>query len=77
MTAHSIAEVTKRFGPLDTELLLGKVSLEVSEGQVIALLEMSGCGKTGKYNRETTAEGAREQIDLVHPELLEKAKALL
>lgn len=46
MTAISIADVSKRFGPQGTDPVLGQINLEIPEGQFVALLGASGCGKT-------------------------------
>ncbi|WP_239455598.1 ABC transporter ATP-binding protein [Nocardioides gilvus] len=46
MTAISITDVSKRFGPQGTDPVLGQINLEIPEGQFVALLGASGCGKT-------------------------------
>lgn len=46
VTAISIADVSKRFGPPGTDPVLGNINLEIPEGQFVALLGASGCGKT-------------------------------
>ncbi len=46
MTAISIDHVSKRFGPPGTAPVLADIELEIPEGQFVALLGTSGCGKT-------------------------------
>ncbi|PVG80781.1 ABC transporter [Nocardioides gansuensis] len=46
MTTISIGHVSKRFGPPGTAPVLGDIELEIPEGQFVALLGSSGCGKT-------------------------------
>ncbi|WP_122816784.1 ABC transporter ATP-binding protein [Nocardioides pantholopis] len=46
MTAISIAHVSKTFGPPGSAPVLGDIELEIPEGQFVALLGSSGCGKT-------------------------------
>ena len=46
MTAISIDHVSKRFGPPGAPLVLGNIELEIPDGQFVALLGSSGCGKT-------------------------------
>lgn len=46
MTAIKIDHVSKRFGPPDTPVVLGDINLEIPDGQFVALLGSSGCGKT-------------------------------
>ena len=46
MTAISISHVSKRFGPPGSDAVLGDIDLEIPEGQFVALLGASGCGKT-------------------------------
>jgi NitT/TauT family transport system ATP-binding protein len=46
VTAIQLQQVSKRFGPPGTDPVLGSIDLTVEEGQFVALLGASGCGKT-------------------------------
>lgn len=46
MNSITIEQVSKRFGPPGTDPVLGSVQLDIPQGQFVALLGTSGCGKT-------------------------------
>ena len=46
MTSIAVRSVNKRFGPAGTPPVLDSVDLDIPEGQFVALLGSSGCGKT-------------------------------
>jgi NitT/TauT family transport system ATP-binding protein len=46
VTAIKIDHVSKRFGPPGVPVVLGDIDLEIPNGQFVALLGSSGCGKT-------------------------------
>ena len=73
MTAISVSHVSRRFGPPVTPPVLGDIDLEVEEGQFVALLGSSGCGKTtllriiGGLDQATSGSIAIRGGDLAEP----------